>query len=384
MTINEPKNPQHEDGHEDLVEARAARNEQPKRKDDGSIDEPKKPKVPWYRRRLLMTVISVSAVVAIVVGTVFYLHAQAHVTTDDAFIDAHVVQISPKVAGYAQLVAVDDNQHVNKGDLLLLVDPRDFQTQLDSANANLDAAKHRLNEAKSNVDVLKSMVEAAKATVTASQAEAEYARTQAARYEQLPSDAASAAEKASAEAARKSAEANVVANQSKVAAAESQLANGEAQANTAQSQVEVAQTQVEQALLNLSYTKITAPETGRVAKLAVFKGDYMETAQALMAIVPDDMWVVANFKETQLDRMRPGQPATIKIDAYPDKKYKAHVDSIHPGTGARFSLLPPENATGNYVKVVQRVPVKIVFDEKIPQELAISPGMSVEPDVKVK
>jgi membrane fusion protein (multidrug efflux system) len=116
----------------------------------------------------------------------------------------------------------------------------------------------------------------------------------------------------------------------------------------------------------------------------VEQGNYLEVGQGLMAIVPDDVWVVANFKETQLDRMRPGQPVTIKIDAYPDKEYQGHVESIQAGTGARFSLLPPENATGNYVKVVQRVPVKIVFDDKLPQELSIAPGMSVEPEVKVK
>jgi membrane fusion protein (multidrug efflux system) len=146
----------------------------------------------------------------------------------------------------------------------------------------------------------------------------------------------------------------------------------------------MAQTQVEQAELNLSYTKITAPETGRVAKRSVETGAYLQPGQALLAIVPDDLWVTANFKETQLDHMRPGQPAEIKIDAYPGRKFAAHVDSIHPGTGARFSLLPPENATGNYVKVVQRVPVKIRFDQKLPDDLSISPGMSVVPDVKVR
>jgi membrane fusion protein, multidrug efflux system len=381
MTINEEnKADEHDD---DLVEARAARKVEPKKED--SIDEPtKKPKVPFYRRPVLMAIIGVVAVVAIVGGVLFYMHASAHETTDDAFIEAHVVQISPKIAGYADQVLVEDNQHVNKGDLLVQIDPRDYEARLAEAQANLDAARYRLNEAGSNVNVLSSMVEAAKAAVVASQAEAEYARTQAERYEQVPNGAASQTEKASAEAARRTADANVVANQSKVAAAEAQLANGKAQEKTAAAQVAVAQTQVEQAQLNLSYTKITAPDSGRVTRRSVEAGAYLQTGQALLAIVPDDVWVVANFKETQLDHMRPGQPVKIEIDAYPDKTYTGHVDSIQSGTGARFSLLPPENATGNYVKVVQRVPVKIVFDQRLPEDLSIAPGMSVEPDVKVK
>ena len=141
---------------------------------------------------------------------------------------------------------------------------------------------------------------------------------------------------------------------------------------------------VEQAELNLSYTKIYAPEDGTVTKKAVEEGTFVQVGQALMAIVPDEVWVIANFKETQLDAIRPGQPVDIKVDAYPSKTFKGHVDSIQTGTGARFSMMPPENATGNYVKVVQRVPVKIVFDEQPDPQHPIGPGMSVEPEVRVK
>ena len=377
-----PNEPQQVDP-DDLLEARAARKVEPK--SDGSVDEPSKPpRVPFYRRPFLMAILSAVVVLATVGGVVFYLHARAHETTDDAFIDAHIVQISPKISGYAQTVSVDDNQHVNKGDLLVQIDPRDFQAQLDQQNANFEAAQFRAKEAHANVLVLQANVNAAKAALAAQQAQLEYAQTQWTRYANMPDGAASEQEKSSAQAARKSAEANVAAAASKVTAAEAELGNGQAQERTAQAQVAMAETQVRQAELNLSYTKIFAPENGRVAKRSVEAGAYLQPGQALLAVVPDDLWVVANYKETQLDQMRPGQPATIKIDAYPDRKFAAHVDSIHPGTGARFSLLPPENATGNYVKVVQRVPVKIVFDQKLPDDLAVSPGMSVEPDVKVR
>ncbi|MGB7769198.1 MAG: HlyD family secretion protein, partial [Verrucomicrobiia bacterium] len=139
-----------------------------------------------------------------------------------------------------------------------------------------------------------------------------------------------------------------------------------------------------QAELNLSYTKVTAPEDGRVTRRAVEEGAYVQPGQALMAIVPHQYWVIANFKEIQLTHMRPGQPVEIKVDAYPQFKIKGHVDSIQSGAGARFSLFPPENATGNYIKVVQRVPVKIVFDDDPQTQLALGPGMSVDPKVRVK
>src|SRR4051812_40217498 len=361
-----PNEPQQVDP-DDLVERRAARKVEPK--SDGSVDEPTKtPRVPFYRRPWLMAILSVVFVLATVGGVIFYFYARAHETTDDAFIDAHIVQISPKVSGYAETVFVDDNQHVNKGDLLVQIDPRDFQAQLDQQKANLQAQQYRAKESHANVLVLEANVNAAKAALAAQQAQLDYAETQWKRYENMPNGAASEQERSSAEAARKSAEANVAAAQSKVAAAEAELGNGQAQERTAQAQVAMAATQVEQAELNLSYTKITAPETGRVAKRSAEDGAYLQPGQALLAVVPDDLWVIANFKETQLDQMRPGQPVKIKIDAYPDRKFAAHVDSIHPGTGARFSLLPPENATGNYVKVVQRVPVKIRFDEKLPDD----------------
>jgi membrane fusion protein (multidrug efflux system) len=163
-----------------------------------------------------------------------------------------------------------------------------------------------------------------------------------------------------------------------------QVAASEAQAQTASASLEQLQAAVAQAELELSYTKLYAPDDGRVTNKSVEEGALVQSGQPLMAIVPGDVWVTANFKENQIGNMRPGQPVEILVDAYPDKTFKGHVDSIQAGTGARFSLLPPENATGNYVKVVQRVPVKIVFDEPPDPQHMLAPGMSVEPEVKVR
>jgi membrane fusion protein (multidrug efflux system) len=169
-----------------------------------------------------------------------------------------------------------------------------------------------------------------------------------------------------------------------VAAAESEVALSEAGVETAAAGVQQAEARLQQAELNLSYTKIVAPRSGRVTGRTVQLGNYVQPGQALLTLVPDEMWVIANFKETQLTDLRPGQAADVRVDAYPNRKFKGHVDSLQAGSGAQFSLLPPENAVGNYVKVVQRIPVKIVFDEPLPPDLDIAPGMSVVPQVRVK
>jgi membrane fusion protein (multidrug efflux system) len=202
-----------------------------------------------------------------------------------------------------------------------------------------------------------------------------------------------AAQNASAENARR-AQAQIAAAQAQVQEAQGrfaqantapqQVAVSEAQAQTASASIEQLQAAVAQAELELSYTKIYSPDTGRVTHKSVEEGALVQSGQPLMAIVPGEVWVTANFKENQIGLMQPGQPVDIIVDAYPDKTFKGHVDSIQAGTGARFSLLPAENATGNYVKVVQRVPVKIVFDEPPDPRHMLAPGMSVEPEVKVR
>jgi len=290
---------------------------------------PEQPRVRRYRRALALTLLGAALLALAVVGPRYYWYAVAHESTDDAFIEGHVIPISSRVASHVAHVLVDDNQHVNTGDLLVELDPRDFQAQVAQARANLAAA----------------------------QAEAVRARADARRYEELLRDQA---------VSRQDVDAAVAKDQ----AAAAQIAQLEAALREAE--------------LNLSYARIVAPETGRVTRKSVEPGSYVQVGQTLFSIVPDRLWVVANFKESQLRYMRPGQPAEIVVDAYPDHVLRGHVDSIQRGSGARFSLLPPENATGNYVKVVQRVPVKIVFDQAPDPARPLGPGMSVEPTVRVK
>ena len=284
---------------------------------------------PWYRRFVVLAILAVLVVVGLAVGIPYLLYLRAHVSTDDAFIEAHVVTVSPRVASYVSRLHIDDNVHVDAGALLVELDPRDFEARLNQARANLAAA----------------------------QAEAVRAHTDALRYETLVKR-------------------GFVSRQDRD--------NAVARDRTAAAAVDQNEAAVRQAELDLSYTKIYAPEAGRITRKSVEVGNYVEAGQTIFSIVPDTVWVVANFKETQLRDMRPGQPAVIKVDAYPGLRFHGHVDSIQAGAGARFSLLPPENATGNYVKVVQRVPVKIVIDDPPDPNHVLGPGMSVVPEVRVR
>jgi len=230
------------------------------------------------------------------------------------------------------------------------------------------------------------------ATARTAAAQAEAARQRAAAAASQVNES-QAAQRTAAETARRAevqigaARAQVQEAQGRLAGANTapqQIAASQAQAQTASASLEQLRAAVEQAELELSYTKLYAPDDGRVTNKSVEEGALVQPSQPLMAIVPGDVWVTANFKENQIGNVRPGQPAEITVDAYPDKVFKGHVDSIQAGTGARFSLLPPENATGNYVKVVQRVPVKIVFDEPPDPAHLLAPGMSVQPEVRIR
>jgi membrane fusion protein (multidrug efflux system) len=388
----------------------------------------------WYRRPLGLTVIVVLALVASIAVVRYVRFALTHESTDDAFIEAHVVGISPKVASFVSQVHVDDNWHVKEGKLLVELDPRDFDARLAQALANLAAAVAQHLGATINVQVVgttsgagvdqahagvqtagrqvegaRSQLEQARARVQAAEAEAARAAADARRYEQLLQyGGVSRQERDNAVAANLTAAANLVAARNaeqgardalrqaesqreeakarlaSAQAAPKQVAYSRAQADQAAAQIAQYEAAVRQAELDLSYTKIYAPQSGRITRKSVEPGAYVQVGQTLFSIVPDQVWVVANFKETQLRYMQPGQPATVRVDAYPDKLFKGHVDSIQAGAGARFSLLPPENATGNYVKVVQRVPVKIVIDEPPDPKHVLGPGMSAVPEVKVR
>ena len=266
------------------------------------------------RNRKIALAAGIFLVFAVGAG-VYYLVNRGWESTDDAFIEGHIVEMSSKLSNNVAEVDIDDNQLVKKGQLLVKIDPRDYQVALAEAQANFDKTQSDFNRISALIS------------------------TNAVSKQDL--DAVRGAR-------------------------------------------DVAQARLDRAKLDLAYTEIRAPADGRITRKNVEPGSYVEVGQTLFAVVPVRVWVLANYKETQLTNMRVGQSALIYIDAYPGHPLKGHVDSLQDGTGARFSLLPPENATGNYVKVVQRVPVKIVFDEPDSALELLAPGISAQPEVHLQ
>jgi len=342
------------------------------------------------------------AAIAVAVLLYFGLKSVAdfltHESTDDAFIAGHVVSIAPRIGGQVVAIHVLDNQLVRSNDLLIEIDPSDYAitvAQKNSAAASQDANLRtviagielmRAKIATAAASARKARDDAESAGATAKKSQADFDRAQdLMKQKTISSQEFDTAEAANtkAQADLKSAQENADEETSKVDEAQKQLDAAFAEKEVVFSQVNEAQTNVAAAKLNLSYAKIFAPCDGRVTRKSVEAGDYLQVGQQIMSIVPEEVWVVANFKESQLDKMRAGQSATVEIDALGGRSFAAHVDSIQAGSGAQFSLLPPENATGNFVKVVQRVPVKIVFDEPLPAGFVVGPGLSVTPSVQV-
>jgi membrane fusion protein (multidrug efflux system) len=352
----------------------------------GSLEKEVMPPPPRKKGRRLKLLLGGAALLVVLIAVIFYysLFIAPYESTDDAFIDGYVTLISPRVPGQVARLMVTDNQEVKEGDVLVEIDPRDYETSLSQAKADLAAASSQANQSRAQVNVSEAKVAQAQAAVTAAEAEAQRANDDLKRYQSVESRAVSKSALDLALAQARSANANLEAARSQVKAAEAEVTLSGAGVETAAAAIQQAEAKLQQAELNLSYTKIIAPMDARVTARTVQPGNYVQPGQALLALVPKDVWVVANFKETQLTYMHAGQQVELRMDAYPNRKFKGHVDSLQAGTGARFSLLPPENAVGNYIKVVQRVPVKIVFDELLPTNLDIAPGMSVVPNVKVK
>jgi len=331
-------------------------------------------------------------------GIAYLADVFTHESTDDAFIAGHIVSIAPRIAGQVAAVHVLDNQMVRSNDLLVEIDPADYAVTVaqkeaaaasQGANFRTVVAAYELMRAKvatAGAAERVARADADSAGSTAKKTQADFARAQDLLKQKTISqqefDATQAAN-TKAQADLKSAQENVGEENSKVDEAGKQLAAVFEEKDMAFSQFNESQTNVAAAKLNLSYTKIFAPADGRVTRKAVEAGDYLEVGQQIMSLVPVEVWVVANFKESQLKKMKPGQPVLVAIDALGGREFAAHVDSVQAGSGAQFSLLPPENATGNFVKVVQRVPVKIVFDGPLPAGHTIGPGLSVTPSVQV-
>ena len=336
------------------------------------------------RKRFIPLVVVLGLLIIGAVAAYYFIAVRPYETTDDAFIDGHAIQISPQVSGHVLTVLINDNQSVKKGDPLVQIDPCDYDAALGQARANLAAAQGRLAQAQHQVIVSRAKAEQERAAVGVAEAGATRAEADLARYQNIESRAVSREQVDAAIAAAHSSAAALEEARKKADASDAQIGQDQAQIPTAEAGVQQAEAALRQAELNRSYADITTPEDGWVTRRVVEQGQYVQVGQALLAIVPRHVWITANFKETQLTYMKPGQPVWIKVDAFPQRKFRGHVDSIQAGTGAQFSLLPPENAAGNYVKVVQRVPVKIVFDEGEVPDFPLPLGASVVPEVKVR
>jgi membrane fusion protein (multidrug efflux system) len=349
-------------------------------------DKPKDKKKGLLQRPILLTSMIVVVLVLAIAGLLWWLHARNFESTDDAFIDTHIVRLAPQTSGRVTAVYVGDNALVQEGHPIIDIDSSSVRTQVAQAEAQRAQAQAGVENARAQIvvgeaDYRQSLSDLAAAEAVAVKAAQDLARyrallainPQAVAPQQLDQAEATARQTA---AQRDSARKLTRTRLDQIAASRTQVASN-------QDQVKAADAQLQQANVNLGYNHLVAPVTGHITQKTVAVGNYVQAGTQLLAIVPLNLWVTANFKETQLALMRPGQPVTLKVDACPGSTITGKVDSIQRGAGQAFGILPPENATGNYVKVVQRVPVKIVLD-RYPHECPLGPGLSVSPRVRVR
>ncbi|MDT0177514.1 HlyD family secretion protein [Enterobacter sp. BRE11] len=306
--------------------------------------------------------------------------------TNDAYVNADYTLVAPKVSGYIAEVKVQDNQQVKAGDVLATLDDRDYRVALESAEADLQVSEAKLLSSQAQLEQQQSTIEQSKATLAASQATAQYAGQNADRYNRLyKSGIVAADDQQKASSTQRSAAAAVRQSQAAVVSATKEIGVLQAAVRQARADVAAAQASVDQARLNLSYTRIVAPVDGMVGQRTARVGAYATAGTRLLAVVPlQQTYVTANYLETQLSDVHPGQRVQIAVDALPGKRFTGHVDSIAPATGATFSAISPDNATGNYTKVVQRLPVKIVLDTDQPDLSQLRVGMSAIPEIEVE
>ncbi len=356
--------------------------------EDKADGDDKKPSVV---KKPLFWIILVIVVGGLIIGGVLYwLYARQFESTDDAFVDTHIVRLAPQVAGTLVQVADIDNRHVEAGRLLAVIKASGRDAQVAEAQANESQARAQFAQAQAQVTAAEAQRQQAAAQARVPMAAAVKAQQDLARYEallRLDPSAVAGQQLDQARATARQTAADAAAAREQIDTATAQISVARKQVGAAKSVIDARRAQVDQANVTIGDLRLTAPVAGQVVNRSVNVGSYVAPGTQLMAIVPDTMWVTANFKETQLTLMKIGQPVEIHVDAYPGVDFKGHVDSIQRGAGQAFALLPPQNATGNYVKVVQRVPVRIVFDAKNgpdPKRYPIGPGMSVVPTVKVR
>jgi membrane fusion protein, multidrug efflux system len=361
----------------------------PKKTEHLSVEQPggeePAPKASRGRKGRLKIILACALGASLAAGGYYFQTLAGYESTDDAYIDGHVISISPQVSGVVAALHVGDNQYVHKGDPLVELDPTDYQVALNQARGAEASARGKLEQARAGVETAESAVAQAQAEVDVALATLENAERTVNRYHGLDEHARSQQDVDTAQVNRKMDAATVEQAKAKLRSAQTQVVSAKANVISAEGDYRKAQADTRRGEVNLGYCRIVAAVDGRISKKAVEPGAYVTPENPLFAIVPSEVWVVANFKETQLSNMRPGQPVTLKVDAYPNLALSGKVDSIQSGTGSRFSVIPAENATGNFVKVVQRVPVKITLDAGANGASArlLAPGMSVEPKVRV-
>ena len=382
----------HDDPAVDLEHDDDPQDDQPEDDEGGDDEQTIADQQTRKKRRPKVFIIAAIVLVLLVLGGVYLWLSGLNVeSTDDAYTDGRAIQIAPQISGRVVSLDVTDNQFVRRGQALIHIDPREFVNTRDQNQGALDTAKAQLAGQQFGAEIAKknfpAALQAAEADLASAKANLEQRQADFARQKSLPKQATTQQEVDAATASLQQAQAQVLQAQARVVQAtpvQQNIGQSEAQVRNQAGQVEQAQAKVAQANLDLSHTVVRAPQDGWITKRNVEMGNYVSAAQQIFSIVSPDVWVTANFKETELDLMRPGQSVTIKVDAYPDLTLKGHVDSIQLGTGSKFSAFPAENATGNFVKIVQRVPVKIVIDSGMDPTLPLPLGLSVEPTVTVR
>ena len=340
---------------------------------------------------LIWFILAGVALLAIIGGAYYWFSTRNLVSTDDAYTDGRAVTIAPQVSGYVVSLNINDNQYVRAGDVLLTIGSRTYIAARDQAAGQLQAAQGQLENARAALALAKvtypAKLLAAQAQVQAQEAVLTRAQQDARRQTSIARAATTQTNIDQATAGQRQAEANLAAAKADLLQAkpiDTLVAQNVAQVRQLEGQVAQAQGQLDQANINIGYTTVKAPQDGWITKRNVELGNYLTAGAAVTSLVSPQVWITANFKESQLDRMRPGQAVDISVDAYPSLKLKGHVDSVQLGSGSKFTAFPAENATGNYVKIVQRVPVKIDIDSGLDPSLPLPLGISVEPTVTLK
>ncbi len=352
---------------------------------DGKDDDADDPKV-RRQKRIVIIVLIVLALLAALAGLIWWLNARHWEKTDDAFIDTKITHLAPRASGAVVGLFVDDNQWVRSGQLLAQLDDSTARTQLAQAEASKAQALSQLRQAHAQIDVAATQVDQAVTDTRGPAAQADKSGRDYQRFADVRASTPAAVAAQQLDQARTTA----IADAARLASARKQVRTARARLNSNQTQIgaalaqlKTAEAQIAQANVQIGYARVVAPVDGHISNRTVALGNYAQAGQELMAVVPDRLWVTANYKETQLTHIRVGQHVKVKVDAYPDVEFQGHVDSIQRGAGQSFQVLPPQNATGNFVKVVQRVPVKIVLDHVDAVRFPLGPGMSVTPSVRI-